>query len=235
VAPLAVLRGVPRDRARGILDFARFEVALTALVALVAAGFRTAVGTGSLDVAVGEILICLGVVGDLDFLLVDVALVVQRADDLLSEFGVRLVVGVAVVVEVDVEFRERLLVLFVPLQREVFRVDALLFSVDRDRRPVHVRSADVDGVLAQRLERSIERVRADVPPKVTDVQVAVGVGQPAGHDGGFVRRKLVVAHGRHVALPGVKPAGFDRSIRRPLSRVHERSAPPRARTVEVCR
>ena len=145
---LSVLGGVAGQRRHRILDLAGFEVAATALVALVAAGLLAAVRAGALDVAVGQRLVLLGVPGDLDRLLVDVPLVLQRADDFAGEFGVGPVVGVAVVVELDVELRERLLVLFVPLQRELLGVDPLLPGVDGDGGAVHVRATDVGRLLA---------------------------------------------------------------------------------------
>ncbi len=159
-------------------------MALTALVAFVAAGFRATVRTGPLDVAVGEVVVGRRIVGDDDLVFVDVVVFVQRPDDIAGEFGVGLVVGVTVVVELDVELGERLLVLSVPLEGELGGIDALFFGVDGDRRAVHVGAGDVRRLLAKRLEGAGEGVRADVSTEVTDVQVAVGVGQPAGHDRG---------------------------------------------------
>jgi len=119
VGALAVLGGVAGDRRFGVLDLAGFEVALAPLVALVAAGVCTAVGAGPLDVPVREELVVDGVVRDHDLLLVEVAALVEVTDELLGHRRVRLVVGVAVVVELDVELRERRGVLLVPVEREL--------------------------------------------------------------------------------------------------------------------
>jgi len=119
VGALAVLGGVAGDRRFGVLDLAGFEVALAPLVALVAAGVCTAVGAGPLDVPVREELVVDGVVRDHDLLLVEGRPLVEVTDELLGHRRVRLVVGVAVVVELDVELRERRGVLLVPVEREL--------------------------------------------------------------------------------------------------------------------
>jgi len=204
----SVLRWVARPDAVGVLDLAGFEVAAAALVALVAARRRTAVRAGALDVAVGQGVVLDGVPGDLDLLLVDVPLLVERADDVAGEFRVRLVVRVAVVVELDVELRERRLVLFVVPERELPGRDALLLGVDGHRGTVHVRPGDERRLLAELSQRARRDVAADVRPQVTDVQVPVGVGEPAGHHRGVVGRILVVAHAINSFVAGVKPAGF---------------------------
>jgi len=146
------------------------------------------------------------VVGHHDLLLVDVAVGREVADDLLCEFGVGCVVGVAVVVERDVELRERLLVGLVPVEGEFLGRDALLVGVDGDRRPVHVRAADEGGLLAERFESAGVHVAADVRSQVADVQVTVGVRQSAGHHRGIVGRKLVVTHWLSVGDGSLKAA-----------------------------
>ncbi len=115
--PVAVFGRVPGRRDR-VFYLAGFEMPSASLVALVAAGVLSAVRTGPLDVAVRKPLICVGVVGDLDLLLVDVVVFDPRADELLGEFDVGLVVGMPVVVEFDVELRERLGVGFVEVECE---------------------------------------------------------------------------------------------------------------------
>ena len=142
VWPGAVLRGVAGDRRDGGFDLTGFEVSLTAIVALVAASRLPAVGTGPFDEPIREGLVGLRVPGDFDLLFEDVVVVDPRPDERPGHLRVRRVVGVAVVVELDVELRERLLVLLVVFQRERLGIDPLLGGVDRDRRPVHVRSAD---------------------------------------------------------------------------------------------
>ena len=192
---LSVLGGVAGQRRHRILDLAGFEVAATALVALVAAGLLAAVRAGALDVAVGQRLVFFRVPGHLDRLLVYVPLVFEAADDIAGEFGVCLVVRVAVVVKGDVELRERLPVLLVPLEGELFGIDALLPGVDGNRGAVHVRAADIDRVLADVVQRAVQRVGGGVAPQVADVQVPVGVGKPCGHDCRVLCRIRFVAHG----------------------------------------
>ena len=148
VLTLAVLGGVARQRRDGVFDLAGFEVATTALITLVTAGLFAAVRAGALDVAIRQRLVLLGVPRDEDFVLVDVTLGLEALDELPGEFSVRLVVGVAVVVELDVELRERLLVLLVIRHRQFFGADALFGGVDRNRRTVHVRATDVRRLLA---------------------------------------------------------------------------------------
>ena len=115
----AVLGGIASNDARGILYLAGFEVTATALVALVAAGVLATVRTGALDVAVGQRLVGLRVPRDLDLLFVDVAAFVEFADELLGEVDVGLLASMSIIVELDVELRERLLILLVVAEREL--------------------------------------------------------------------------------------------------------------------
>jgi len=110
-------------------------VALAPLVALVTAGVRAAVRAGSLDVPVREELVVDGVVRDHDLLLVEMTALVEVADELLGHLRVRLVVGVPVVVELDVELRERRGVLLVPVGARTARGDPFLLGVDCDGVP----------------------------------------------------------------------------------------------------
>jgi hypothetical protein len=192
--PVAVLGWVARQRRRGIFDLAGFEVSPTALVALVAAGVLAAVRTGPLDVPVREGLFFDRVERDLDLLLVDVSALDESPDDPGRHRRVGLVVGVAVVVELDVELRERLRVALVVREGELLGRDARLLGVDRDGRPVHVGARDEGGLLAEFPEGARVDVPSDVRPQVTDVQVAVSVRQPTRHHRRTVRGKVLVAH-----------------------------------------
>ncbi len=231
----AVLGGVAGQRRHRVLDLAGLEVALAPLVALVAAGLFPAVGTGPFDVAVGEGLVLLGVPGDLDLLLVDVVVFDPRADELLGEFDVGLVVGVPVVVELDVELRERLGVGLVEVKRELPRLDTLLGGVDRYRCTVHVRPRNERRLLADPSEGARQRVPVDVRPEVADVQVTVRVGQPTGHDRRLVRRKLVVAHTCSCATDGSKGGWFRRRAGRAAVRQSSSSRPPKATNPVITR
>jgi len=143
VGSLAILSRVAGTYARWILDLAWLEVALTALITFVTTGVGSAVRTGPLDVAIRKVIVGRRVVGNEDRILVDVPLLIERADDVLGECSVRVVVGVSVVVELDVELWKRLLILVVPPQCEGLRVDTLGFGVDGNRGAVHVRPTDV--------------------------------------------------------------------------------------------
>lgn len=187
-------RGVTGDRRLGVLDLTGFEVALAPLVALVTAGVRAAVRAGSLDVPVREELVVDGVVRDHDLLLVEMTALVEVADELLGHLRVRLVVGVPVVVELDVELRERRGVLLVPVERELLGGDPFLLGVDCDGGPVHIRAGDERGLLTESFERAPVHVAADVGSEVADVEVAVGVRQSTGHHRRVVGGEVVVAH-----------------------------------------
>ncbi len=195
VGTRAIFRRVPGEAARRVLDLAGFEVAATPFITLVTASFGPTIRTGPFDVSIRKRLILDGVPGDLDLFLVDIALLVECLDDVLGQLDVRLLVCMAVVVEVDVELREGFLVRFVPVEGEVLGGDTGLCGVDCDRGPMHVRPRDKGGLLADRSERPRQNVPAHVGPEVADVEVPVRIGKATGHHRRGIRGEGLVAHG----------------------------------------
>jgi hypothetical protein len=102
--------------------------------------------------------------------------------------------GVSVLVELDVECGECLGVLLVVPHRERLGVDPLLGRIHRHGGPVHIGPTHEGDVLAEQPQRARHDVPSDVRPEVADVQRAVRIREPAGHDRGRIGGKGPIAH-----------------------------------------
>ena len=103
--------------------------------------------------------------------------------------------GRAVVIEIDVELRERLRELLVVRARVGFGISVGVGGVECDRRSVHVGSTDERRLLPETVECARERVAAHERAEMPDVEVTVRVRQPAGDDRRRVSGVVVACHG----------------------------------------
>src|SRR5690606_36233058 len=151
-----------------------------AVVAVLVVGL--ALGTGALDVAVGEEQVFFRVVGLGDVPGEDVAVGLYRLVDQLRVVAVLLGVGAVIIVEFDQETGEIPLVLLLHLGEQRLGADAQLLGLEHDGGTVGIVGADVvTFVPAQFLEAGPD-VGLDVFHQVAQVDVAIGVGQGAGDE-----------------------------------------------------
>ena len=175
--PESVLTGI--DQVGGVIVVS----ALVATVAVLAR--RAALRAGPLDEAVGQKRAGLGVVELRDFLLFDQSGLAQGGPNLDAYFPRFRAVGAAVVVELDVEAGEIGDVGLPHPGDQFLLADALLPGADHDGRAVGVVGADIDAPPPAELLEADPDVRLQVLDQVSDMDVAVGVGQGAGDEEAF--------------------------------------------------
>ncbi|KAF5032160.1 hypothetical protein DSECCO2_620150 [anaerobic digester metagenome] len=175
---LPVLRLPAADLADRILDLAGLQVLPAPLVALVAPGDRSAVGTDPLHIAVGEEPLALRAVTLADGLSVDVAILDEPLDDRSSGLVVHGIVRHPEPVEDDIHPPERLVEVLVIALREGAWGRALLLGADHDRRSVVVGTADKDNFLPGPAHIPHIKVRRHVGPQMPDMAGTVRVREP---------------------------------------------------------
>lgn len=114
-----------------------------------------------------------------------------RMDDQISPqiCPVRIAVRRTVVVKLDAKGGEVADVRLPHVGDQLFFGPSLLTGPDHDRRAVRVIGADVDALVAAQLLESHPDIGLDVLDQVTDVDVAVRVGQSSSDEDAAVRHR----------------------------------------------
>ena len=114
-------------------------------------------------------------------LLGDVPALAERGPDLMTEFAVRLAIGAAVVIELDIESGEVADVSVTHVGNQCFFATAFLPGTNHDRRAVRIVGANEDALMAAQLLEPDPNVGLDVFDQMADVDVPVRVWQRGGH------------------------------------------------------
>src|SRR5690606_35370112 len=110
-----------------------------------------------------------GTVTLLDPLDVDMTVLLEPPDDRLRPPVVRVAIGHAEMVEADAHPAERVVEVLVVATTELARGGSLCLGTDHDRRPVVVRAADEEDLVAPVAQIADVHVRRHVRAEVTEV------------------------------------------------------------------